>query len=207
MTPDRISELLAPFVAPAVLATEQLAAIQTYLDLLLKWNSKLNLTSIRDPEQIVIRHFGESLFAAIQLFPSTDSTESVIDIGSGPGFPGLPIKLWRPALHLTLIESNQRKATFLREIIRALQLNGAEVLSARAETLSIRADLVTLRAVEKFDQVLPVAARLVNSGGRLAILIGEAQVEKATALLPGMNWQAPSAIPQSRSRVLLIGAA
>lgn len=207
MTPDRISELLAPFVAPAVLATEQLAAMQTYLELLSKWNSKLNLTSIRDPEEIMTRHFGESIFAATQLFPSADSTKSVIDVGSGPGFPGLPIKLWCPAIHLTLVESNQRKATFLREVIRALQLNGAEVLSARAETLSIRADLVTLRAVEKFAQVLPIAAKLVDSDGRLAVLIGEMQVETAKARLPDLRWQALIAIPQSRTRVLLIGAA
>ncbi len=205
MSPDSISKLLAPFITPALFSTEQLAAIETYLDLLLKWNSKLNLTSIRGPDEIISRHFGESLFAATQLFPSSESKASAIDVGSGAGFPGLPLKLWAPSLRLTLVESNQRKATFLREIIRALELKNTEVLNARAETVSVRANLVTLRAVERFDQVLPIAAKLVNSSGRIAILIGEPQIEKATTLLPEVRWQKPIAIPQSRSRVLLTG--
>src|SRR5438270_8397189 len=115
---QRIAELLVPFLGPAPLADSELSSIRTYIDLLLKWNSKLNLTAIRDPEEIVTRHFGESLFAARQFFPACDSHDSVIDVGSGAGFPGLPLKLWSSSLNLTLIESNQRKATFLREVIR-----------------------------------------------------------------------------------------
>src|SRR2546423_6143100 len=114
---ERIAELLVPFLGPAPLADSELSSIRTYIDLLLKWNAKLNLTAIRDPQEIITRHFGESLFAARQLFPACDSHESVIDVGSGAGFPGLPFKLWFPSTEIALIESNQRKATFLREVI------------------------------------------------------------------------------------------
>src|SRR5947208_1608074 len=107
---ERIAELLPRFVGTAPLTDSQVSAIRIYIELLLKWNSKLNLTAIRDPEEIVSRHFGESLFAARQLFPAADSHESVIDVGSGAGFPGLPLKLWSQNIDLTLIESNQRKA-------------------------------------------------------------------------------------------------
>ena len=110
----RIAELLTPFIGPASLSDLQLSSIQVYLELLLKWNAKLNLTAIRDPEEAIARHFGESLFAARQLFPTGPSRDTAIDIGSGAGFPGLPLKLWNSSLELTLIESNQRKATFLR---------------------------------------------------------------------------------------------
>src|SRR5438445_11132602 len=89
---ERIAELLAPFVESAFLTDSHLSAIQTYIELLLKWNAKLNLTAIRDPEEIITRHFGESLFAAWQLFPSGASHESVIDIRSASGFPALPFK-------------------------------------------------------------------------------------------------------------------
>lgn len=205
MTTDQISELLAPFIGPAALSSSQLTAISAYLELLLKWNSKLNLTAVRDPEEIITRHFGESLFAARQLFPSADSSHSAIDIGSGAGFPGLAIKIAVPSLQVTLIESNHRKATFLREVIRALDLHSATVLAERAEKASVRADLVTFRAIEKFERILPLANSLVKLGGRIAILIGESQVNRAEQLLQSVRFETPISIPNSRSRVLLVG--
>jgi 16S rRNA (guanine527-N7)-methyltransferase len=205
ITVERIAELLAPFVRSAPLADSELNSISTYIDLLLKWNSKLNLTAIRDPEGIVTRHFGESLFAARQLFPNRDSHESVLDVGSGAGFPGLPLKLWSPSLDLTLVESNHRKATFLREMIRALNLNSTAVLTERAESVSLRADLVTFRAVERFERILSVAFGLVKPWGRIALLIGEAQVEVAQSTLHPVAWKEPLAIPLTRNAMLLIG--
>lgn len=204
---ERIGELLAPFVEPAPLADSQVRAIGTYIDLLMKWNAKLNLTAIRDPQEIVTRHFGESLFAARHLFQAGDSHESVIDIGSGAGFPGLPLKLWSSNLELTLIESNQRKATFLREVIRALGLKSTVVLSERAESVSLRADLVTFRAVERFERILPAAFGLVEPGGRIALLIGEMQVRGAQSALPKVTWNNPVPIPLTSNRRLLIGEA
>jgi len=192
-------------VGPAPLTDSQVRAIRTYIDLLLKWNAKLNLTAIRNPQDIITRHFGESLFAARQLFPVGDSHDSVIDIGSGAGFPGLPMKLWSPNLDLTLIESNQRKATFLREVIRALDLKAALVLTGRAESVSLRADLVMFRAVERFERILPVAFGLVKPGGRIALLIGEMQVRGAQSALPTVTWNNPVPIPLTRNGRLLIG--
>jgi 16S rRNA (guanine527-N7)-methyltransferase len=202
---DRIADLLGPFIEPVSFSDSQLEAIQAYLDTLLRWNAKLNLTAIRDPEEIIPRHFGESLFAARQLFPNADSHETAIDVGSGAGFPGLPLKLWSSSLDLTLIESNQRKATFLREVIRTLNLNSVSVLAERAEGVSLSADLVTFRAVERFERILPIAFRLVKPQGRLAILIGSEQVGLAQSTLTTIDWKAPIPIPLSKSRTLLVG--
>jgi 16S rRNA (guanine527-N7)-methyltransferase len=107
---------------------------------------------------------------------------------------------------LTLIESNQRKATFLREVVRALNLPQIEVVMDRAENLPIQAEVVTLRAVERFERVLPIVPRLLRPNGQAALLIGSAQVEVAKAALP-LHWQEPIPIPLSRSRVLLLGRA
>ncbi|MFZ0814260.1 MAG: 16S rRNA (guanine(527)-N(7))-methyltransferase RsmG [Candidatus Sulfotelmatobacter sp.] len=249
MLPARIAELLQPFLSafpnpchseqgqrpgeePAVLSAIQLQTISTYIDLLLRWNARINLTAIRNEEEIVTRHFGESLFAARHLFPLYPVTSSVspvpsvvkdfevdsasdkrpatnarvADLGSGAGFPGLPIKLWAPNIALTLIESNHKKATFLRELTRALTLTDINIQNARAETLPPATfDVVTLRAVESFSNILPTAAGLLAPSGRLALLIASSQLAQAQSILPHINWQPPIPIPESRSRILLVG--
>jgi 16S rRNA (guanine527-N7)-methyltransferase len=130
---------------------------------------------------------------------------SLADLGSGAGFPGLPIKLWAPHISLTLIESNHKKAAFLREVTRALTLTGVNIQNARAETLMPQTyDVVTLRAVEHFEVILATAASLVAPGGRLSLLIGSAQQTPARSALPHFAWSEPVPIPQSRSRILLI---
>lgn len=211
MQPARIAELLAPFLGGEQLTTADLDHISTYIDILLRWNARINLTAIRDPEQIVTRHFGESLFTARHLFPrpSVAPVPSVLkrlaDIGSGAGFPGIPIKLWAPHLALTLIESNQKKSTFLREIARALILTNVDIQTIRAESLpSASFDMVTLRAVERFDQILPIAASLVAPGGHLALLISSAQLPTASAILSRHTLSNPYPIPESANRILLI---
>jgi 16S rRNA (guanine527-N7)-methyltransferase len=187
---------------------------------MLRWNARINLTAVRDPEDIVTRHFGESLFAAANLFPSVSAVSSVVkvfdrvnqghltlaDIGSGAGFPGLPIKLWAPHIALTLIESNHKKAAFLREVTRALPLTNVNIQNTRAEAFLPNAfDVVTLRAVEHFESILPTAAGLVASPGRLALLIGTSQLDQVRASLLGLVWSEAFPIPNSRSRILLIG--
>ena len=119
MNTNEIADLLRPFLEPDSISGEKLSQVAAYLDLLRKWNAKINLTAIRGPEEIVTRHFGESFFAARHLLSSELSPSSAIDIGSGAGFPGLPMKIWSPSIELTLIESNSRKTTFLREVARA----------------------------------------------------------------------------------------
>lgn len=198
-----LASLLAPFIAE--LSAAQLAQISTYIDILFRWNRKLNLTAVRRPEEIVTRHFGESLFAARRLFPSPLVEETVIDVGSGAGFPGLPLKIYAPQLRLTLVESQARKATFLKEVARALELRDVEVIAGRAEELEARGQVVTLRAVERYQRVLPVAARLVVPTGRLALLVGAAQAADAAKLLPGFRFQPAVPIPLSARRILLVG--
>jgi 16S rRNA (guanine527-N7)-methyltransferase len=215
---DRIAELLEPFLHPAddrrPKAEDQspntqdlIPAISTYIDILRRWNARINLTAIRDPEQIVTRHFGESLFAARHLFPDRTACARITlaDVGSGAGFPGLPLKLWAPYVSLTLIESNHKKASFLREITRALTLTDINIFTARAEALTgVKFDVVTLRAVERFESILPVAAALVASKGCLALMIGAAQLDQARTCLPSFSWQDPKPVPLSQSRILLI---
>ncbi len=217
MDTARIAELLQPFLGPAEdqrLTANDLFNISIYIDLLLRWNARINLTAIRQPEEIVTRHFGESLFAARQLFPQRGSerprsctqAEAVIDIGSGSGFPGLPIKVWATDIHLTLIESNQKKATFLREVARALTLTNVNVFPGRAEDYpNPPAEVVTLRAVERFDTALPTAARLTAPNGRMALLISESQLARTYALAPRFAWLKPLSVPLSSSRLLLLG--
>ena len=201
MDTARIAQLLQPFIE---LDEMRLAAISTYIDLLLKWNARINLTAIRVPDEMVERHFGESFFAAKHVL-ALGPMKAAIDLGSGAGFPGVPFALLAPEVTVTLIESNQKKSTFLKELIHLLGLQNVKVFNGRAESYSESADLVTLRAVEKFEQVLPLALRLVSPNGRVALLIGSSQVALAKSLVPEVQWQEPLAIPSGHSRVLLVG--
>jgi len=198
-----LDKLVRPFLS-GPLSEDQLHQLQLYLDLLAKWNAKMNLTAVRDPEEMVRRHFGESLFAGEQLHLGISST--VIDIGSGAGFPGLPIKILAPQTEVTLMESQQKKVAFLREVIRMLGLRGVGVALVRAEDFQLKSQIVTMRAVERFESALPVAASLLEPRGRLALLIGASQADVAHKLLPKFEWQAPIRVPDSRQRILLVGS-
>jgi 16S rRNA (guanine527-N7)-methyltransferase len=205
MMPDRIAELLSPFLEGEPLSESQLGQIATYAALLEKWNARINLTAVRDHEEIITRHFGESLFAARKLFPAPETLATAIDIGSGAGFPGISLKIWSSALDLILIESNQKKAAFLREAVRTLSLANVKVLAERAEQVSTRANLITLRAVERFEQILPVALKLTARPGRIALLIGNSQVPIAKSVLTDVSWENPVPLPLSQNRSLLVG--
>ncbi|HWR17358.1 MAG TPA: 16S rRNA (guanine(527)-N(7))-methyltransferase RsmG [Terriglobales bacterium] len=207
MLPSQLSALLELY-APS-LAGEHLEKLQTYLDLLLRWNAKMNLTAIREPEQIVMRHFGESLFLA-RLLPQ--SARTVVDVGSGAGFPGIPIAIARPELTITLIEAQQKKAIFLREAVRAVRAQ-VEVENKRIEEFAAAksgfADVVTMRAVEAFASVVPTAARLVRGSamgkepGRLALLVGIGQEAELRDVLPNWSFAAPIKVPNAENRVIL----
>jgi 16S rRNA (guanine527-N7)-methyltransferase len=233
MDAARIATLLHPFIE-RTLPEVSLQQISTYIDLLLRWNARINLTAVRDPDNIVTRHFGESLFLARHVFPaapaisvgrtllsarpslypgssSKSSEVRVLDIGSGAGFPAVPLKIWAPAIHLTLIESNHKKAAFLREVARELRLTDINVITERAETLASRsdfppADLVTLRAVEHFETILPLAIRFLAPSGHLALLVGATQARALSSLATGLRWAPPIAFPNSSARVLSIGS-
>ena len=160
-----IAAILAPFY-PAT--GDLLSHLSAYLDLLIKWNARTNLTAIRDPGEIVRLHFGESLFTARYL---PDSAQTLLDLGSGAGFPGLPIQLARPKLRVTLAESQGKKASFLREVVRTLGLP-TEVWSGRVEALPAARlfDVVALRAVDDPAKALLAAWPRVAEDGILAHL-------------------------------------
>lgn len=196
-----IAQLLQPFIS---LDETRLRAISTYIDLLLKWNARMNLTAIRDPREIVQRHFGESLFAAKYLLEQ-NRPKTAIDLGSGAGFPGVPFAMLAPDVDVTLIESQQKKSTFLRELIYTLGLKNVKVFSDRGESYPGTADLVMLRAVEKFDQALQMAVRLMKPGGCVGLMIGAGQEEGVRKLKADVIWDRAVPIPCSNSRELLIG--
>jgi 16S rRNA (guanine527-N7)-methyltransferase len=207
MDTARISTLLKPFIERS-LNQSQLEQISTYIDLLIRWNTRINLTAIRKEEEIVTRHFGESFFMATHLFSKVDchpERSQVLDIGSGAGFPALPLKIWAPEIRLTLIESNHKKAAFLQEVARTLTLTNINVITERAESVAgSPADVVTLRAVERFETILPQALAFLAPAGRLALLIGETQLPTLKALTH-LHWTSPIRVPESHSRVLSIG--
>lgn len=161
-----IGELLRPLLqtAPAAGLCESL---ETYLELLVRWNSRMNLTAIREPKAMVRRHFGESLALAEQL----PASGTLLDFGSGAGFPGIPVQIFRPGLRVVLAEAQAKKASFLREAVRTLGL-GAEVWSGRVEALPPDRvfDVVTMRAVDDTGEMLPLAWERVAAGGVLALL-------------------------------------
>lgn len=165
-----IASLLLPYYPGIDDALADQLAI--YLELLLKWNARTNLSAIRDPAEIVHRHFGESLFAAAHV----PAAETLLDLGSGAGFPGLPIALVRPEIRVTLAESQNKKSSFLREVIRTLAVP-VEVWAGRAEALPAerRFDVVTMRAVDDPETALLAArARLAPAGKLLLMTTGEA---------------------------------
>jgi len=207
MDTARIAALLAPYL-PHPLAPQQLDQVAQHLDLLVKWNAKTNLTAVRAPEEMVTRHFGESFFSAARLLAG-EVPQVAFDLGSGAGFPGVPLAIYAPDVRVTLIESQNKKATFLKEAVRTLGLKNVAVHAGRAEDLAgkSRANLVTMRAVEKFADSATLAANLLQPEGRLALLIGAAQAEDARHLRPGLQWADPVAIPGGTTRILLVGRA
>lgn len=195
LTESAIEDLLQPYLAPAgdhpistVVPPELYAQLATYLDLLLKWNARTNLTAIRDPEEIVRRHFGESLFAGLQLVGRVADDARLLDFGSGAGFPGLPIQLLLPGLRVTLAESQGKKASFLREAVRVLGLSASTtVWAGRVEDLpdADRFDVVTLRAVDRMEVAVMAARGRVAEGGWLVQLVTEAAGDGTGVRMPG----------------------
>lgn len=172
----RIGELLEEYFAGEVEAWKAglaarptlLPQLEVYLQLLARWNERTNLSAIRQPEEMVQRHFGESLLLAMRL----EGKGTALDLGSGAGFPGLPVQLWWPDLRVTLAESQGKKSTFLREVSRTLGL-GTEVWSGRAETLVGKRTFgaVTMRAVDEPYKALRAASAL--SSGAVWVLGAE----------------------------------
>jgi 16S rRNA (guanine527-N7)-methyltransferase len=186
LSESRIFELLSPYLDATPVPANLHSQLSIYLDLLLKWNARTNLTAIRDPETIVQRHFGESLFCGLEIASRLSAPVSLLDFGSGAGFPGLPIQLLFPEWRVTLGESQNKKATFLREAVRTLDLPHTEVWAARVEDMpkSRQFDVVTARAVDKMEEAIKAATPRVKDGGWLVKLSGEQTLGEENLPIP-----------------------
>jgi 16S rRNA (guanine527-N7)-methyltransferase len=195
LTTQEIGRLLQPFLpAPEESLLEKLSL---YLELLLKWNARTNLTAIRTPAEIVTRHFGESLYTA-QLLKKTGT---LLDYGSGAGFPGLPIALLRPEIKVTLAESQNKKVSFLREAVRTLDIP-VEIWPKRVEEMppAQRYDVVTLRAV---DAMLPAIQGAEPRAVRDLIILTSHSGAKELPPLEPFGSAEITPMPQSEDRIVI----
>jgi len=200
---DTIRRALSEYrLTPSELQIQQ---IQRYTELLLRWNEKINLTAIRDPLEILFRHFCESMYAVVAV-PVENGR--LADVGSGGGFPGLPLKIIRPELQVFLIESNVKKATFLAEVIRELELTDTRVLVSRYEELSEEItplDFVCSRAVGEFAAFLEWAGSTKIAAKQVILWIGSRDLDEVHRI-PGWEWKEAISVPNSLRRLLLVGS-
>ncbi len=180
---------------------------ESYLSLFIRWNSRINLSSVRDEEDILSRHIIESIAVARTL---PDGIATLLDFGSGGGLPGIPIALCRPpafrnAIAVTLAESNGKKAAFLQEAVRVLAIP-TKVHPGRAEELHTVFDCVILRAVERMPQAVAAAVNLVAPRGWLALMTTDSHLaELQAAAGEQFLWEKPVRLPVSESRILALG--
>src|SRR5499433_3640035 len=185
-------------------SSEQIQHIQQFTKLLLAWNDKVNLTAIRDPLEILYRHFCESMYGATVL-PVEKCR--LADVGSGAGFPGLPLKIVRPDLELFLVESNIKKATFMAEVIRELGLTDAKVLVSRFDELGEEVaplDFVCSRALGDFQPFLEWAAEPRAGVDRVLLWIGARDLDELRRIA-NWEWEEPIPVPNSLRRLILMG--
>jgi 16S rRNA (guanine527-N7)-methyltransferase len=163
-----------------------------YLALLDRWNRTYNLTAIRDPREMLTKHLLDSL--AMHRFLDR---ERLADLGTGPGLPGIPLAIARPGLQVALVESNGKKARFLREAVRVLALGNARVLEARAEAVAEPAafDVVTARALDRLAGIIAVGGHLLAPGGRLLAMKGQRPDEEIAELPAGWTVSAVHELP------------
>jgi 16S rRNA (guanine527-N7)-methyltransferase len=177
-------------------------AFESYSKALLDWNTRINLTAITDPEDVLLKHFLDSL-ALLKV--CANPAARLLDIGSGAGFPGLPLKIVRPQWHVTLLEATGKKTLFLRHMVEALQLRDVEIIHGRAEELAHKPvyratfDIVTARAVSALPVLLEYCVPYCRVGGMIVLpkkgdLTEELQQAKSVAVHVGTKLTADIAI-------------
>jgi len=183
---DALERGLAAMQLDAALAPPLL----TYLTLLDRWNRTYNLTAIRDPMEMVTRHLLDSLAMQPYLEQGT-----LADLGTGPGLPGIPLAIARPQLQVTLVESNGKKARFMREAVRQLGLTNARVAESRAEALAEPGayDNLTARAMDTLAGIIAVGGHLLRPGGRLLAMKGVHPHDEIAQLPAG--WRVEQVLP------------
>ena len=203
LSAEVISKALREFQVE--LGAQQIAAIQRYMGMLLAWNEKINLTAIRDPLEMLYRHFCESMYAAVAV--PLDAGR-LADVGSGGGFPGLALKILRPDLQVFLIESNIKMATFLAEVVRELELADTRVLVSRYEELGEEVaplDYVCSRALGEFEKFLHWAGSARVAASQVILWAGGRDLEEIKNI-EGWSWRERMSIPSSLQRFLLVGS-
>ena len=184
---------------------EMISRIRAYISLHLKWNKTVSLTTVTEIDEILRFHFGESLFA-VPMLPVEKSR--LADVGSGAGFPGIPLAMERPELNVTLIEPNLKKFAFLNEVIRELKLTNINTLRSRFEDLTSSEaafGFVTARALGQFSTLLEWSRlQRFGPGGTVILWLGEEDVAKISAE-KGWIWRTATLIPGSERRFIVSG--
>jgi 16S rRNA (guanine527-N7)-methyltransferase len=204
---DEIRRLLTPFGLD--LDSHQLDQVSDWTELLIRWNTKINLTTIRTPQEIVVRHFAESMYLAKFLALQG----RLLDVGSGAGFPGLALKITNPELQVVLLEPVGKKRAFLKEVVRECRFESVEVRGDRIEDCcgshSGEFDIVTARALGSFDSTLPAMVRCLRAEGELCLWLTRSEAEKLsaqnTAFRSLVKWSEPIPVPLSRDREIWYG--
>ena len=197
-----IRRALGEFKLPAY--DDQVLQIQQYIGILLAWNEKINLTAIRDPLEILYRHICESMYASVAV-PVENGR--LADVGSGAGFPGLPLKIIRPNLRVFLVESSIKKVTFLAEVTRELGLKDVQVLARRYEELGEEVaplDFVCSRALGEFPAFLEWANSQQIAAKQVILWIGARDLPEIQKNRT-WDWAEPIQVPNSLRRLLLVG--
>lgn len=189
---------------PFALTPEKYDQLARYLRLLYRWNAKMNLTAVRDPRIFASMHLLECLICG-EMLPSSAAT--ALDIGSGAGLPGIPVQICRPDLQVTLVESQLKKASFLREAARELRLPQLKVYAGRVEDMPAVEcfDVVTLRAVDSMRTALLAAFPRIGVSGTCVILTSNRELPRVRELLPEIKWDSPLPISGTSQRVILMG--
>ena len=181
-----LDELRAYFEGELVIGEREIGLFDRYLDLLEEWNERMNLTAVRDRGEMVEKHLLDSLLAMKALKGMRFS--SAIDIGTGPGFPGMVLAILMEDVRWTLLDATRKKCEFLSAVKRALRLGNVEVMNARAETLpKERWDLATARAFSSLPMLLELGAPLLSVGGHLLAMKGPRGEEELHSSLRAMK--------------------
>ncbi len=200
---EHIAELLETYgFAPT---QTMISGIRKYTSLLLRWNERVSLTTVTDTVEIIKFHFGESIFA-LSAVPMCNGR--LADVGSGAGFPGLPLAMANPELHVTLIESSTKKATFLSEAVRELDLKNVGVSRQRMEDLPLDPsgfDFITARALGNYEKLLKWSPERLSSTGKIILWLGEADA-LSLSKEPSWQWTPALHIPVSKRRFLVVGS-
>jgi len=204
LTDQELCSTLAPYeFAPTEVQCE---SIRAYMALLLRWNKRISLTTVVDPLEILRFHFGESVVAA-----STVPIEKgrLADVGSGAGFPGLPLSIAIPDISVTLIESNAKKAAFLAEVARELKLARVDIIRKRMEDLPgdlPQFDYIAARALGGYQSLLTWSRSRLKCDGKMVLWLGDEE-SRILSADPSWTWRDPSLIPGSERRFILVGSA